>query len=177
MDKYPSEFVVDGRKLIPHLSLWHIRTSESKINKLGKKLKQIVKNQKPIKIKSAGFVAPQEINKAAHFTVSNSRALTSLQQRVFEKVYLLKTGIIHPPGRKAWAGKKLKQARKYSRPLGFGPHFTAVLLKNIKDALRVQKRMKKVKFSFIAKEIYICRVNRWWQVDKIIKKINFSNVR
>jgi hypothetical protein len=34
--------------------------------------------------------------------------------------------------------------------------------------------MRKIKFSFWAKEIYICEVDGWWQVKRIIKKIPFT---
>ena len=45
-------------------------------------------------------------------------------------------------------------------------------LKNEKDISRVVGKMQKEKFSFIAKEIYICEIDKWWQVKNIIKKID-----
>lgn len=172
---YPHIFVVDNVKLMPHLSLWHIRTSKNKINELTKELKEIVKNQKPIKISSAGFTILKKPKGCSQFEISNSKALSSLQQKVFKKTYPFKTGMmpqIEIWG--LWTGEQLKQARKYSRPLWFGPHFTAGILKNTGDALKVVKAMKKVKFNFVAKEIYICEINKWWQVIRIIKRINFG---
>ena len=47
----------------------------------------------------------------------------------------------------------------------------------MEDAEKIKKGMSNLKVSFTAREIYICRVNYQWQVNKIIKKINFGNVR
>ena len=40
----PNYFVVDNIKLIPHLSLWHIKTSKKKLDEIIKELKQLTKN-------------------------------------------------------------------------------------------------------------------------------------
>lgn len=173
---YPNFFIVDNRKLISHLSLWHIRTSKNRINELAKELKQIVKNQKPIKINSVGFTASKEYQ-SVEFTVKNNRALTSLQQEVFKRIYPFKIGMMPFVGIFRYTKvKQIKEAKKYGRPLGFQPHFTAGVLKSMIDSLRIAESMKKTKFnfSFSAKEIYICEVNHWWQVTKIIRKISFG---
>ena len=39
-------------------------------------------------------------------------------------------------------------------------------LKNESDILKVVKRMNKVKFSFSVNEIYICEIDKWWQVKR-----------
>jgi len=174
-DYYPRVFVVDNRKLIPHLSLWHLKTSKSRINILTKALEKIVKNQKAIKIEVVRLVAHKKLKGELEFRVNKNRTLSSLQRKVFKNIYPFRTGPMpsfRPFG--VWRGKELKQARKYGRPLGFNPHFTMGLLKNMKDALAVAVEMKNIKFNFLAKEIYICEVNRWWQATKIIKKINFG---
>lgn len=174
---YPRLFVVDNTKLIPHLSLWHVRTSQNRIDKLAKELELAVKNQRPIGIRSTNFVAVKSPEGCVEFGVKNNRALASLQQKVFKKTYPFRTGMMPQFGASfgiKWSSKELKEAKKYSRPLWFGPHFTAGILKSKEDALRSVKAMKKVKFKFLAKEIYICRVNRLWQADKILRKINFS---
>lgn len=171
---YPNWFVVDNKKLIPHLSLWHIRIGKEKINKLTEELGKIAANQRPIKIRFSGPVV-KKVNAGAviSFVVQNSKALAFLQKEIFENIYPLKTGMMSPfKPFGIWTGAELKQAKKYGRPLGFKPHFTIGWLKNEEDALTVQRVMSKSKFTFLAKEIYICRVNHWWQVDKILKKVS-----
>jgi methionine aminopeptidase len=177
---YPAGFIVDNKKFIPHLSLWHLNVSGGKrIGKITEELEKIVKNQKAVKVNSSGFgVSAQNIGATFHFNIREDKALMRLKEEVFWRTYRLKTGMM-PPYKPfgIWTGKSLKEARKYGKPLGVKLHMTMGWLKNEEDAPKVQKRMKKVKFSFTAKEIYICRVNHWWQVDKIIKKINFGNAR
>jgi len=174
--RYPHLLVVDDTRLIPHLSLWHVRTSQNRISKLVKDLEQAIKNQRPIRVRSAGFVAVKPEG-CIEFRVKNSRALTSLQQRIFKKTYPFKTGMMPQYGASfgmKWSREELREAEKYSRPLWFGPHFTAGILKSGKDALRAVEAMKEVRFSFLAKEIYVCRVNRLWQVTRIMRKISFG---
>ena len=72
-----------------------------------------------------------------------------------------------------YSKEKLKEIKKYGRGVGFNPHFTMGWLKDKKDISKVAKRMQKVKFGFLTKEIYICEVDEWWQVKRIIKKIDF----
>lgn len=113
------------------------------------------------------------------FRVKNSRVLTSLHQKVFKKTYPFKTGMMPQFGASfgiKWSREELKEAEKYGRPLWFEPHFTAGILKSRKNALRSVKVMKRVRFrfSFLATEIYVCRVNRLWQVTRIIKRIGFG---
>lgn len=176
---YSTSFIVDNKKFIPHLSLWHLKTSKNRLIKVEAELGKLVKNQKPIRINSSKFhITKMKNGISTEFFVRKSSPMASLRDKVFRRTYRLKTGMV-PPFKPfgIWSGKALKEAKKYGRPIGFGPHFTMAWLKNWEDALEVRKRMENMKFSFTAKEIYICRVNLWWQVDKIIKKINFSNVR
>ena len=154
---YPIVFVVDNLKLIPHLSLWHIKTSENRINEMTQELRKIVKNQKPIKISSPGCIASRKEIGIVEFMVIDNKSLISLQQRVFKRIYPFKAGMM-PFG--LWIKKESEQAKKYGRPLDFKPHFTMGLLKNGRDALRVVKAMEKEKFNFFAKEIYLCKINR-----------------
>ena len=102
--------------------------------------------------------------------------MRSLQKKVFENIHKYKTGIMPPfdPFLKLKVSKqKLKEVKKYGRGLGFHPHFTIGWLLNSEDVSSVVKKMEHLKFSFLAKEIYICEVDRWWQVKRIIKKIDF----
>lgn len=169
-------FVVDNKNLIPHLSLWHLKTSEKKLSKIAKELQQVVDKQKPIKVITSRFRVIKKYKGCVEFPVKNNRSLEILQKKVFEKIYHYKTGIMPPFAsflKLDKTDKKLSEIKKYGRSLGFHPHFTMGWLKNEEDILRVVKNMQKVKVSFLTKEIYICEVDRLWQVKRIIRKINF----
>ncbi|MFH1193053.1 MAG: hypothetical protein V1656_01925 [Candidatus Jorgensenbacteria bacterium] len=173
---YPAGFVVDNKKFIPHLSLWHLKTDKSKIDGLAKKLEGVVKHQKPLSIHSAAFnVEPMVQGVIVEFPIRKNAALSVLREKVFSRAYHFKTGIV-PPFKPFGIpkGKALVETKKYGRPLGFYPHFTMGWLESMKDSRAVQRKMKKTKFSFTAKEIYICEINRWWQVTRIVKKIDFG---
>lgn len=170
---FPNAFVVDNVRRIPHLSLWHLRTSKSRVSKLTEELRQIVRKQKAIKITSTGFRILKKYKGDVEFTVEKNDALISLQEKVFKKIYSYKTGTM-PPFFGRWVGEKRRQAERYGKPLGFKPHFTMGFLKNEEDARKVVKKMKKVSFSFFANEICLCEIDTWWQVKKIIKKIDFE---
>lgn len=173
---YPAGFVIDNKKFIPHLSLWHLRSSPGRIAGLMGELRKVARDQKPFTIRSAGFhVSKMNTGTVVEFAARKSAPLAALQKRVFSRTYPFKTGMVLPfKPFGAWSGKALAQARKYGRPIGFGPHFTMGWLKNTDDALVVQRTMRKTRFSFVAKEFYLCEVNRWWQVTGIIKKIGFG---
>lgn len=172
----PNFFVVDNKNLIPHLSLWHLKTSEKRLPKIAEELQQVVDKQKPIKIISSKFRGIPKYKGCLEFPVKNNNSMKSLQKKVFENIHKYKTGIMPPfaPFLKLKASKqKLKEVKKYGRGLGFHPHFTMGWIKNEKDVSGIVKNMQKVKFNFLAKEIYICEVDNWWQVKRIIRKINF----
>jgi len=172
----PNFFVVDSAKLIPHLSLWHMKTSQKGVSKVAQELKQVVKGQKPIKIISSEFHALEKYKGCLEFPVKEKKDLTKLQQKVFQKIHAYKTGLMPRFAsflKIKYSEEKLREIKKYGRSLGFHPHFTMGWLKNEKDITGVVKRMREVKFKFQAKEIYICEINKWWQVKRIIKKITF----
>jgi hypothetical protein len=176
MSHLPNYFVVDNNKLIPHLSLWHMKTSKENIEKIAQELKKVVKNKKSIKITSSKFHDLEKFKGCLEFTIKENKNLVVFRQKVFEKIYFYKTGIMPQFAsflKIKYSKNKLEEIRKYGRGLGFGPHFTIGWLKNESDISKVVKRMNKVKFSFTVNEIYICEIDKWWQVKKIIKKINF----
>lgn len=172
----PNFFVVDSTKLIPHLSLWHMKTSQDMVSNITKELKQAIKGQKPIEIISSEFHAIEKYKGCLEFPVNKNKDLIKLQQKVFKKIHPYKTGLMPRFAsflKIKYSEEKLKEIRKYGRSLGFHPHFTMGWLKNEKDIMGVVKKMKVVKLKFQAKEIYICEIDKWWQVKRIIKKINF----
>ncbi|MES3031764.1 MAG: hypothetical protein V4699_00775 [Patescibacteria group bacterium] len=169
-------FVVDNNKLIPHLSLWHINTSQKGVNEIARELKQIAEGQKPIKIIPLEFKATEKYTGCLEFPVKINKDLTTFREKVFQRIYPYKTGTMPQFGSFLgikYSKEKLREIKKYGRAIGFHPHFTMGWFKNEKNIEDIVKKMKGVKFSFTSKEVYICEVNNWWQVKRIIKKIDF----
>jgi hypothetical protein len=172
----PHLFVVDNNKLIPHVSLWHMRTSKIKIPKITRRLEKIIKGQKSIRVSSLEFHALEKYKGFLEFAVKDTNGLVLLQQRIFQNIHSYKTGAMPkfaPFLNIPYTKKAIREIKKYGRSLGFNPHFTMGWLKNEKDIAQVVRKMQKTKFSFLAKEIYVCEVDNWWQVKRIIRKIEF----
>jgi len=175
----PNFFIVDDIKLIPHLSLWHINTSKKEVGEIARKLQEITKEQKPIRITSSKFHALKKFKGCLEFTTKKNKDLVKLQQKVFQNIFSYKTGIMPQFAsflKIKYSKEKQEEIKKYGRSLKFGPHLTMGWLKKEKDISKVVKKMKKVKFSFPVKEIYICEIDNWWQVKRIIKKINIIDL-
>ena len=82
----PNFFVVDNKNLIPHLSLWHLRTSEKKLPKIAEELKRVVSSQKQVKIISSKFREIPKYKGCLEFPVKNNNSMRFLQKKVFENV-------------------------------------------------------------------------------------------
>lgn len=174
--KFDYVFTVDNKKLIPHLSLWHLKTSEAEIDRITQELKKVIKKQRSISITTTGLEIDKEYKECLSLSVRESKTLNDFQQKVFQTIHHLRTGVMPQFAAefRKWRGKMLEEAKEYGKPLGFNPHLTAGWMKNDGDAKKVIKNVGKLKFTFLVKEIYICEVNEWWQVKKIIKKIKFK---
>ena len=174
---FPSFFVVDNTNLIPHLSLWHMKIAKSSVGRIAKELKKVTKGPKPVKINSSGFHALEKYKGCVEFGVKNNKALVLLQSKVFQSVWIFKSGKMPQFAsflKIKYSKVQLEEIKKYGRSIEFTPHFTMGWLKHRKYIKTVVKNMRGMKFSFPAKEVYICEIDKWWQVKRILKRINFS---
>ncbi|MDP4000898.1 MAG: L-threonylcarbamoyladenylate synthase [bacterium] len=175
--KYPNVFIVDNKKIIPYLSLFHINTSRSELQKIILVIKKIVKNHHAEKIHSIQFKVNKK-NGIFEYVLSNNAGLRSLQKEVFLSIHPFKTGLMPAPRpyRDVFlTSKKQKQEhKKYGRPMGFGPHFTLGMLKNPKNGKKIAQNMK-FDFEFLGNTVAITEVNKWWQVTKVLKVFKLKN--
>ncbi len=170
VNSIPHVFVVDNKKLIPHLSLYHIRTTKVRFDKLVELVHEIIKSYKPFKLKSKGEQTfPSGI---VYYSIYKPAVLQRLHREVVDKCRILKTGPV------PWnhARRPTKQETHYFKKYGsrlllkfFKPHFTMVKLKNLDNGTKVIRKMKLGKFGFLADTVAICEVNNWLQVTKILK--------
>ena len=163
------KYVIDNEKLIPHVSLFHIRTSKLRLAELSKIVREIAGQYKPFKIKSKGV----RVGNPLYFWLSNDKNFKKIHRDTVLKSYHLRTGEM------PWTSTKLPTKlesyfrKKYGTQHVLGlksPHFTLVRLKNKADSQMVARRLSSFKFEFIASEVAICEVNFWHQVTRILKR-------
>ncbi len=168
------KYVVDNKKLIPHVSLFHIKTSKIRLSKLSPIVKEITHQQRPFLVKSERMKAENTLS----LRLFNSQAFKKMHRNTVLKCYHLRTGempwtpinlpAINLPTklekyfRKKYGTQHVLRLKK--------PHFTLACLKNKIDAQIVAKRLSNMKVSFKVKEVAICEVNFWHQVTKVLER-------
>lgn len=162
--------VVDNKKFIPHLSLFHIRTSRQKLEKeLTTQLRELVKKVKPFMLHSTGMdIAGNWFG----IRMANLSKLKKLHLDVLGKSYGLRTGKMPSTSKTL-----LKIEKEYRKKYGsrhilklFRPHITLARFRNTDDIATVATKMSNLKIKFPADTIAITEVNFWYQVTRIIKK-------
>ena len=176
MDGVPCVYVVDNKKLIPHLSLFHINTSSGNINELTGRVKEVISKYKPIKIRSIEFRKSPN-SSSLWFRLSGKRNLKKLHEEMVISCNDLRTGEMPwNPKRKPTRQEK-ENRKKYGVQhvfQRFNPHLTMAKLTDGRHAKKIILEMKNVKFSFLVNEIAITEVNNWLQVTKIIKRFRLK---
>ena len=168
-------FVVDNKKFIPHLSLFHVRTSKNRIRNLESRIRGIAKKYRPTLIKSLKVELSRSGSGIVFVKTASNKKLEQLRSEVFNASYQLRTGMMPWMIRSRKPTRLEMRARKrYGTHLSFHPHITAVMLKDPKDAPKTVRKLKNLNFEFLADTIAITEVNFWHQVTRVIKKFNIS---
>ena len=164
-------FVVDNRKLIPHMSLFHIRTSRARLKKLKEIVGKISKRYRPVVIRSTGFIREGRI---VAYELSHNQTLRGLNREIVKNCYNLRTGMMPWTGvgkPKRWEQKnREKYGTQHNIGPSFRPHFTMGKFKSEVDVRKVARQMQSFSFQFQADTVAICEVNFWHQVTRIYKK-------
>ena len=169
------DWFVDNKKLIPHISLYHIRIDKNKLpSVLFETGKIFVKSKKiPINFTQASGHYPYY-----GIGVKKSDKLYKLHKIALTLKFLRKGEMpfIHPP--------KTVLAKKYAQTYGaigilnrYNPHITLGSINKESDFEKVSKKVNenKIKFkSFTATSIAITEVDKFWQVKKIIKEFKLK---
>ncbi len=168
-------FVVDNKKLIPHLSLFHIRTSKARLSRLSRIVKGTIKKYKRMKLRAAGLEISKSGSGIVYVNISCPLKLVRLHEEVFNSCYPLRTGPMPwvIKSRKPTSQEKLDR-KKYGTHLKFHPHFTLAMFQNYRDGEKVIERMGRVKFDFTADTVTVTEVNFWHQVIRVIKKFKLK---
>ncbi|MFA4818381.1 MAG: hypothetical protein WC621_00910 [Patescibacteria group bacterium] len=165
------KYIIDNKKLIPHVSLFHVNINKRKLSNLVAAVKKSINNYQPVKISTKNILVD---GNGVWILLSNHKSLINLNRKMVRYCYPLRDGMI------PWMSKRLptklekfnreKYGTHYNIGKAFRPHFTMVKLKFDADAKIVGQRMKIIRFFFTANTIAICQVNNYCQVTKIIKK-------
>lgn len=168
---HPCRYVIDNKKLIPHMSLFHIRTSSQRFPELGRKVKIVISKYCPQIVRNTGLRAYEGI--WGTILLTNNKALQKLNKHIVQECYKLRTGQMPWNSKEKPKGPALKKRLKYGTQHNIGktfvPHFTVFAAPDETSAQKILKKLESFKFSFRGDTIAICRVNSNHQVTKILK--------
>jgi len=166
-----SVYLVDNRRLIPHVSIFHIRTSKIGIAKIASAIERLVRVYQPITIHSRGISARS--SRGMWLKLSNTKTLERLHGEVVGKCKTFKTGAMPWPHPER---KPSKMEALYCKRYGshhvlkyFKPHFTLAKFITREDVDAAAKKLRKFQCAFIADTIALCRVDCHYQVTSILK--------
>src|SRR3989344_3375015 len=169
--KYPLVFAVENQKLLPHNTLFHIKTN--KLKELEAIVKRIAETHEPFRVEFDKATAGRFFFGYWH---RNNNKLKELHNSVVRQTQHLSTGPIFT---KKEESKREQYRKKYGTPGVFefySPHFTVGYAKNLKDMPAIFKDLNKFKYKdFIADNIAIAEVDEWWQVKRVIKTFKLGN--
>lgn len=178
VNNYPYLYVVDNVKLIPHLSLFHLRASKSKLKKLEQTVGTIVERYKSFQLKSVRFYKYSK-GPVLSFRISKPAILSKLNGEVVENCRKFRSGELFL----AYKNRVFSELdRSYIEKYGsywsvgknFDPHFTMVRYKVPSDGPKMIKKMGSFDFKFLADTVAICEINNNGQVIKILKEFKLK---
>ena len=88
--RFPLKWRVDDRKLIPHITLFHILSEKSQLPKIYSEIQHQIRKQKPVKI---NFTQVQGFSIAFGLNIRNSSSLQKLHQKMVVYLNKFRTGI------------------------------------------------------------------------------------
>lgn len=168
------EYVIDNRRLIPHLSLLHLRVERRNFFRLAEAVQEVVSKYKPFKIRSTRTLPYPGHDRVSNLLFQKTPAMKKLNQEIVLECNGFRSGPLFWWYRKHKFGtREKKYIQKYgsywSVEKNFNPHFTLARTLSAEGNRLVIKRFRKFKMSFIADTIALCRINTNGQVTKILK--------
>lgn len=172
--KYAFSVVVDDKKLLPHISLLHLKSNQAKLPGIVSALKAISQKHRKFGL---SFGSAFERSLFFHYKISNPVKLYRLHKEIVETISRFRTGIV-------WLPKISENQiqRKYFKLYGVGivvkyfdPHFTLGRLKNPVNKNAAMKFLNSQSLlEFTVDRLAFAQVNRYHQVIKIIKEFKLK---
>lgn len=165
-----SRFLVDGKKLQHHMSLYHIKISTKKLDELISRVGAIAEQETKFRIKSKVFAI--HAGGVMSLDFERSRGWEKLQSRLVRACAALRNGVVAWPYErrpdKKEAGLRRKYGSSFLYPL-MKPHFTMGRLAEGESGQKILQTMRRVKVTFIADTLAVCKTNNDHQVIRILK--------
>ena len=175
------KYLIDNRKLIPHVSLFHIRTDRAGYIKIQKKLLEISQEAKPFHMRAVGFESPEG---SGYFWIRyhNSKSFKALHKKVLSELHPLRRGRIISRSLIKPSASQSRYWKKYGSPYILKlltPHITIGRLKDPDLILqrKIAGRFGQLSSDFKNSELALCEVNHDCQVNKILKTFKLKNSR
>lgn len=172
--KFPLVWAVDDRKLLPHISLLHLKVNPRRIPEAANALKLLSQNRQKMVLSFGGVYAGDRFFCAK---IKKSPRLYLLHQDVVKSIARFRSGITHLS-----AKAKSQTQKDYFKKFGvanilifFRPHITLGMVKNRQDKnliLRALAARSLAKFDAV--RLAVAKVNSYHQVVKIIKEFKLQ---
>jgi len=171
--KYKMEWVVDNKKLTPHISLYHVLVEDGDVEKVISRIGKLIR-----KIKAGKSIMLKPYGAAAFLSleVKLTQAQSDFQKKVVKELNALRTGDCGLP-----AGNRLgrKYIEKYGSPSvfeNFIPHITLGMKKSQQSLGDLVQLATKSEFNeFKTDTIAVTKVNNYHQVTKIFKTFKLKD--
>ncbi len=172
-ENFAFKWTVDNKKLIPHISLFHINIKKSKLGEIMSKTSEVLKRVSPLEI---SFTAADGRYPYIGIKTDKTDTLFNLHKKVIDnlKIFRVKAmPFIHKP--------KTFLDNQYAKKYGvievltkFNPHITMGSVKNEDDFTKVLDKInsnREILQNFTADTVALAEIDKYWQVKKIIKKL------
>ena len=177
--RFPAFYAVDNKNLIPHLSLFHIRTN--KVERVTKALPGRLADYKSFAIYPTRFTFHNIGNSylIGGLEIKNTRALQVLHEAAVHGLHKFKSGAAFKP-QKFYSQKQRYYRTRYGgnpHMLEFyGPHLTLARLKILNPRQKSDlNKLLKVKFgAFKADVVAVAETDKNHQVIKILKQFKLK---
>lgn len=169
-DVCKSDILIDNKKLIPHCSIFHINTSAARLSKLYKAIQSLTSLHLTTTLQTNGY-HDSELG-WLDFQLTGYRSLKKLRTNIIKVCAPLRTGMMPPWRHRNLTSQEKSYRRKYGvsySPKTYSPHLTIGKF-NTKCIKKIKELLKTEQLSFKVDNITICRVNKYWQVTKILKQ-------
>ena len=173
--QYQTNFILNHKNPIPHISIYHIGIPTKNKNKLFNLVENISKTHQPFKVKSKNFF---QFDNFFFINTNISNSFIRLHNNVVDTLNPLREGFLRNEIKEFINNPNVSQQRKkYAQKYGyflvkneFIPHITITNFLNRSDIKQVIKKFNLPKFSFIADKIFITKIGPYGTVSKIIKE-------
>ncbi len=167
--KFPLAFAVDDRKLLPHISLLHLKVNRKQLKKVIKEVKLLSEKHQKMTLRfGSGYAG----SRFFCVEIQKTPRLYSLHQGAVKSISRFRSGITRLPEK-----AKNQTQKDYFQKYGvanilnfFNPHITLGMLKSKNHQDAVLKTLAAQSLpKFTASRLAVAKVNNYHQVTKVIK--------